>query len=111
MDKLLLMWFNTVLAKADPTVAKVANFSKDVEDGERYAVLMDHIWPGSINKSKLLKQIMSEKRAQTLVKAATALGLFGSAGGGPLWLAGGRRTGIEAAHDRKGSNGGLFRAS
>ncbi|KAG9306885.1 hypothetical protein G9A89_002554 [Geosiphon pyriformis] len=71
-DQILLRWFNYHL-KAAKWPRRVANFSKDVSDGENYTVLLNQLAPELCSRDPLREQDLYE-RAEKVLQNAEKLG-------------------------------------
>ncbi|SPO30283.1 probable SAC6 - actin filament bundling protein, fimbrin [Ustilago trichophora] len=71
-DQILLRWFNYHL-KAAGWHRRVANFSKDVSDGENYTVLLSQLKPDSCDRAPLQQSDLMQ-RAEMVLQRADAIG-------------------------------------
>ncbi|SPO32749.1 probable SAC6 - actin filament bundling protein, fimbrin [Ustilago trichophora] len=71
-DQILLRWFNYHL-KAAGWHRRVANFSKDVSDGENYTVLLSQLKPESCDRAPLQQSDLMQ-RAEMVLQRADAIG-------------------------------------
>lgn len=67
-DQILLRWFNFHL-KAANWPRRVANFSKDVSDGENYTVLLNQLAPNQCSREPLNTKDLHERAEQVLQNA------------------------------------------
>ncbi|GJJ07796.1 hypothetical protein Clacol_002001 [Clathrus columnatus] len=68
-DQILLRWFNYHL-KAAGWHRKVNNFSKDVNDGENYTVLLNQLKPDQCSRAPLQTKDVRQRAEQVLQNAA-----------------------------------------
>ncbi|GAA6033058.1 hypothetical protein JCM8097_000123 [Rhodosporidiobolus ruineniae] len=71
-DQILLRWFNFHL-KAANWPRRVANFFKDVSDGENYTVLLNQLKPAECSRAPLQEQDLHQ-RAEKVLQNADAIG-------------------------------------
>ncbi|SCV70290.1 BQ2448_1684 [Microbotryum intermedium] len=71
-DQILLRWFNYHL-KAANWPRRVANFSKDISDGENYTVLLNQLKPESCSRAPLQERDLLN-RAEQVLQNADAIG-------------------------------------
>ncbi|KAK4706017.1 hypothetical protein P7C70_g179, partial [Phenoliferia sp. Uapishka_3] len=71
-DQILLRWFNYHL-KAANWPRRVANFSKDVSDGENYTVLLNQLKPDHCSRAPLQEPDL-HTRAEKVLQNADAIG-------------------------------------
>ncbi|KAL8277231.1 hypothetical protein RQP46_010404 [Phenoliferia psychrophenolica] len=71
-DQILLRWFNYHL-KAANWPRRVANFSKDVADGENYTVLLNQLKPDHCSRAPLQERDL-HARAEQVLQNADAIG-------------------------------------
>ncbi|GAA5907788.1 hypothetical protein JCM6882_004557 [Rhodosporidiobolus microsporus] len=71
-DQILLRWFNFHL-KAANWPRRVANFSKDVADGENYTVLLNQLKPNECSRAPLQENDLLQ-RAEKVLQNADAIG-------------------------------------
>ncbi|CAD6568525.1 MAG: Fimbrin, actin-bundling protein [Cyphobasidiales sp. Tagirdzhanova-0007] len=67
-DQILLRWFNYHL-KAANWPKKVNNFSKDIQDGENYTVLLNQLKPADCSRSPLQTRDVNQRAEQVLENA------------------------------------------
>ncbi|GAA5990071.1 hypothetical protein JCM11641_001026 [Rhodosporidiobolus odoratus] len=71
-DQILLRWFNYHL-KAANWGRRVANFSKDVSDGENYTVLLNQLKPNECSRAPLQEKDLHQ-RAEKVLQNADSIG-------------------------------------
>lgn len=71
-DQILLRWFNYHLKNAG-WQRRVANFSKDVSDGENYTVLLNQLKPDECSRAPLQEQSLPQ-RAEMILQNADRIG-------------------------------------
>lgn len=71
-DQILLRWFNYHL-KAAGWNRRVANFSKDIQDGENYTILLNQLKPDECSRAPLQTQDL-HKRAEEVLHNADKIG-------------------------------------